>query len=327
MQQQNRLRIHFGWSIGLFVALVICALPTRAAEPQPVPVEVLRGQLTEAMENGDLDQSAELAEQIAFAELVEYLDASYTLLRIHCQRGDVDQAMATVDSMLDAGYWDFRKLLSDEELQLINGTEALRTKVRGAWTQQYMAMLDRPSRDVMQMPEQVVQHLAIQPGDVVADIGAGSGYFTVRLARATGRYGTVIATDTRQEMLDHIAGRLADEHLDNVELIKVEPTETGLPERTVDLTLMVDVIHYVRDRAAYARQLSEAVAPGGRVAIIDFRYDPEAEREFAPPPEQQVPRTVLDEEMASAGFHVVAEHDFLPEQYFVIYQLEESPGA
>lgn len=323
MTDATRHGARLATTVTVVVLGLLFAAPYPAEVSEPEPPEVLRKQLELALTDGDLDRSAKLAEKIAFAELVEYLDAGYELVRIHCQRGDTEQAMAAVTSLLEAGYWDYRKLLSDEDLSLINTTDTLRDLVRSAWSEKYLSMLDRPSRDAMQRPEDVMQRLAVRPGELIADIGAGSGYFTVRLAHATGRFGTVIATDTRETMLDHIRRRLEAEQISNVELVQVQPTETGLPAGTVDLVLMVDVMHYIADRAAYAESLREALAPAGRVAIIDFRYDPDAEREFAPPPEQQVPRRVLDEEMASAGFQVAAAYDFLPEQYFVIYELGE----
>lgn len=303
--------------------LVVLGTSAMAQVPElPDRAEAAR-LLEKARAAGDLDAMAEHAEAIVFAELVDYLDASYELLRIQCQRGDEDAAYSTVESMLDAGYWDYRRLLSDDDLALINKSQKLRGMVRAAWAKGYISMLERDSRDAMQHPDEIMAKLGIEPGDAVADIGAGSGYFTVRLARAVGAEGRVIATDIRQEMLDYIQGRLDEGAVDNVELVKVEPDDPGLPAGGVDTVIMVDVMHYVKDRRAYAEKLLPALAPGGRVVVIDFRYDPEAEREFAPPPEQQVPRATLDEEMAAAGFVIAETFDFLPEQYFVIYKAAE----
>jgi len=276
-------------------------------------------QLEKASTAGDLEAMAEHAETIAVIELVEYFEASYELIRIHCKRGDENAAFEVVQDMLDAGYWDYRRLLGDEELTLINQTDRLRGMIRAAWAKGYISMLERDSRDAMQHPDRIMKALDIKAGDVVADIGAGSGYFTVRLAGAVGDQGRVIATDIRQEMLDFIEGRLEQAAISNVELVKVGPEETGLPTGAVDTVLMVDVMHYIKDRSAYAAKLRAALAPGGRVVVIDFRHDPEAKREFAPKPEDQVPRAVLDKEMAEAGLRVSEEFDFLPEQYFVVY--------
>jgi ubiquinone/menaquinone biosynthesis C-methylase UbiE len=308
----------------LVVAVLAVGACVASAESVEVPDRVAANkQIEEAAAIGDLDTMAEHAEEIAFAELVDYLEASYELLRIQCRQGDESAALDTVQAMLDAGFWDYRRLLNDDDLALINSTDRLKGMVRAAWAEGYISMLERDSRDAMQFPDRIMESLALEPGDVVADVGAGSGYFTVRLAAAVGGAGRVIATDIRQEMLDYIAARLDEGGIDNVELVKVEPDDPGLPAGEIDTVLMVDVMHYVRDRAAYAKKLRAALSPGGRVVVIDFRFDPEAEREFAPPPEQQVPRATLDEEMKDAGFVVAEAFDFLPEQYFVIYRAAE----
>lgn len=311
------------FSIVLLAILLLGPIAAYAQLPELPDRAEAAEQLEAARVAGDLDAMAEHAEAIALVELVEYFDASYELLRIHCQRGAEEEAFATVEAMLDAGFWDYRRLLGDEELALINKGEKLRGMIRAAWAEGYIAMLERESRDAMQHPDEIMTKLAVKPGDVVADIGAGSGYFTVRLAAAVGEKGQVIATDIRQEMLDYIGDRLEDGAIENVDLLKVEPDDPGLPAGELDTVLMVDVMHYVKDRAGYAKKLRPALAPGGRVVVIDFRYDPDAEREFAPHPKQQVPRATLDEEMVEAGFKVAASFDFLPEQYFVVYQAAE----
>lgn len=306
------------------IATAVLTSVSGAAQTVEVPDRVEAAKrLDRARAEGDLDAMAGFAEQIAFAELVDYLDASYELLRIHCRRGDEQQAFATVEAMLDAGFWDYRRLLADDDLALINRGDRLKGMVRAAWAEGYISMLERDSRDAMQHPDRIMEKLAVRPGEVVADVGAGSGYFTVRLAAAVGEGGRVVATDIRQEMLDYIAERLTEGAIDNVELVKVEPGDPGLPAGAIDTVLMVDVMHYVEDRAAYAKKLRPALRPGGRVVVIDFRYDPDAEREFAPAPEQQVPRKTLDREMAEAGFEVAEAFDFLPEQYFVVYRPAE----
>jgi len=309
--------------VSFVTILMSSALPISAESFDPPDRTEARKQLEAAMKIGDLDAQVEPAEVIALAELMDYFEASYGLLRIHCQREDLTAAFETVEAMLDAGFWDYRRLLGDEELALINNGEELREMIRDAWAEGYIAMLERESRDEMQHPDKIMSSLAIQPGEVVADIGAGSGYFTVRAAAAVGGTGRVIATDIRQQMLDHIDARLQAGAISNVELLKVESEDPGLPPGEIDTVLMVDVMHYVKDRSSYARKLKPALAPGGRVVVIDFRYDPKAEREFAPYPDQQVPRATLDEEMAGAGFEVAESFDFLPEQYFVIYRVAE----
>ena len=154
--------------VGVCIVSVLWTAVGSVAETSGVVTETdrdeLRRQLAETLAAGDLDGSVPLAEQVAFAELVDYLDASYELLRIHCRRGDVEAAFDTVETMFEAGYWDFRTMMGDEDLALVNTTDRFRTMVRGAWSKQYIGMLERDTRDAMQHPDEIMQRLAIRPG-------------------------------------------------------------------------------------------------------------------------------------------------------------------
>lgn len=289
----------------------------QAVEPDPA---VLTAQLQAALAAAEWDSALTPADALVDLAREHHLEALYALLRIHCLRQDPAAALETLETLLDAGWWDHHRLRTDPDLAILMNESRAVSMVRAAWSRQYIRMLERDSRDAMQKPAAVMAALAVQPGDCVADVGAGSGYFTLRLAEAVGGDGRVLALDIRQEMLDHIERRVREAELDNVELKLVPAADPQLPAGGCDLILMVDTIHYVKDRVDYARKLRAALAPEGRLAIIDFRYDPTARREFAPPPEQQVPRLTLDRDLAEAGLEVVASHEFLPEQYFVIYR-------
>lgn len=185
-------------------------------------------------------------------------------------------------------------------------------------------MLERETRDAGQHLERIMDRLAMRPGMVVPDMGAGSGSVTLPLAKALGSSGRGIVTDIPQEMLDSIAERRKrEEHADVITLLKVELVGPGLPAGAVGTVVMGDGIHDFADRPAYARKLREALQPGGRLVIIDFLYAPEGHREVAPPPEQHMPCETLDRDVAEAGFVVVESFDYLPEQYFVIYGVRE----
>jgi ubiquinone/menaquinone biosynthesis C-methylase UbiE len=190
---------------------------------------------------------------------------------------------------------------------------------RGAWIKQYIAMLERDERESFQQPARVMETLSFKPGERVADVGAGSGYFTVLVARAVEPDGTVLATDIRQEMLDYLGERLQEEDIQNVELKLVPKDDPQLPAGGVDTILMVDVWHYIRD-PEFAKKLAAGLAPGGRLVVIDYRPKPWEERPWGPPPVQQTPREEVDAHMAEAGLKPVRVHDFLSEQYFVEYQ-------
>jgi hypothetical protein len=120
-------------------------------------------------------------------------------------------------------------------------------------------------------------------------------------------------------MLDYLDLRVKAQKATNVALRKVASDDPQLAPGSVDTILMIDAIHYVKDRTAYAKKLLPALAAGGRVVIIDYVPKPMAERPWGPPPEQQFPKEQLDREMAGAGFKVLAAYDFLPEQFFVVY--------
>ncbi len=309
----------------LLVCLLVLALPAVAQPPAaPLPpaapdTAVLRARLDAALAAAAWDSALAPAEELAGVAGEAYLEALCTVLRVHCRRGDESSAYLTLAALLDAGWSDYRRLRTDPELALVGATDRCRNMIRQSHARLYIRMLERDSREAMQKPAEIMAALAVKPGERVADIGAGSGYFTLRLAEAVGDAGRVWALDVRQEMLDHIAGRLREAQLANVELKLVPPDDPQLPAGGFDTILMVDTIHYIKDRAAYARKLREALAPGGRLVIIDFRRDPEAQREFAPPLEQQVARETLDAEMVASGLQPVASYDFLPEQYFVVY--------
>lgn len=296
------------------IASTAAAQPTTGSYPA-----ILRARLDASLAAATWDSALAPAEELASLAQTDYLETLYTVLRIRCAQGDKRHAYETLETLLDAGWWDHRRLRNDTDLALINQEERCRDMVRQAWSRQYIRMLERDSRDEMQKPAEIMAALEIRPGERVADIGAGSGYFTLRLAEAVGDGGRVLALDIRQEMLDYIAERLRKAQLGNVDLKLVPSDDPQLPPGGLDTILMVDTIHYVKDRVDYAKKLRAGLAPGGRVVVIDFRYDPDATREFAPPIEQQVPREELDAEMAAAGLRVVASHDFLPEQYFVVY--------
>ncbi len=303
--------------IMLLVPLLLMALPALGQVPEADPGARLR--LDQALAEGRWDDALAHADTVAFAAHTTYMDIMQEVVRLHCRKGDQEKAFTALEEMLEAGYWNYRALQQDPELELITGQDRFKEAIRSAWAKQYIKMLERDTRKDMQLPEQIMAELEFQPGEKVADIGAGSGYFTVPIAHAVGPGGKVLALDIRQEMLDFIAARLPKEGLDNVELGLVKADDPQLPAQGLDTILMVDVFHYIKERQAYAEKLKAGLAPGGRLVVIDFRFDPDAVREFAPPIEQQVARKDLDADLAAAGFMVRESHDFLPEQYFVIY--------
>jgi ubiquinone/menaquinone biosynthesis C-methylase UbiE len=180
--------------------------------------------------------------------------------------------------------------------------------------ERYAKSFDDPARDAWQMPSRVIDALALSPGTSVADIGAGTGYFSVRLAKAIPA-GTVYAVDVELSMLDHIRKRALGDGLKNVVTLQASGTSPNLP-KPVDLVIVVDTYHHLPNRPTYFRELQKSLAPGGRVAIIDFRKDsPEG-----PPPEFRFEADQIIAEMKQAGYRLDARHDFLPRQHFVVFR-------
>jgi ubiquinone/menaquinone biosynthesis C-methylase UbiE len=179
---------------------------------------------------------------------------------------------------------------------------------------------DDPARDAWQMPDRVIATLGLKPGQSVADIGAGTGYFSVRLARAAAAP-TVYAADIEPGMVSYVRERAAKEGLNNVVAVQAAAGTPNLPA-PVDLVLIVDTYHHIGDREAYFRKLAKSLKPGGRVAIIDFKPDsPEG-----PPKEFRFPLEKFRSEMAAAGYALAAQYDFLPRQRFLVFQPAGQPS-
>lgn len=177
-------------------------------------------------------------------------------------------------------------------------------------------VFDDPARDAWQKPDEVLSALALPPDAVVADIGAGTGYFSVRLAQRLPR-GHVYAADIELAMVRHLAERAARENLRNLIPVHSQVDTPGLPTKA-DLVLLVDTYHHLEGRERYFRGLRELLKPGGRVAIVDFRAD----SPVGPPKHQRMAQSQVEAEMAAAGYGVAARHDFLPRQYFLVFRPE-----
>jgi ubiquinone/menaquinone biosynthesis C-methylase UbiE len=175
---------------------------------------------------------------------------------------------------------------------------------------------DDPARDAWQMPVRVIDALQLKSGDVVADIGAGTGYFTVRLARSAAAP-KVYAVDIEPSMRDYVTRRAAQEGLKNVTAVLADADRTNLPAK-VDVVLLVDTYHHIPNRVAYFTTLKADLKPGARLAIIDFRKD----SPDGPPPEFRLVPDQISAELAQAGFVLQDAYDFLPRQMFLVYRMK-----
>jgi predicted methyltransferase len=180
--------------------------------------------------------------------------------------------------------------------------------------ERYAKSFDDPARDQWQMPSRVIEVLQVAPDATVADIGAGTGYFTMRLAKAAPR-GVVYAVDVEAAMLEHIRKRASAAGLTNVSPVQASGSSPNLP-KPVDLVLIVDTYHHLPNRPTYFRDLSKSLTAGGRVAIVDFRKDsPEG-----PPRDFRFDAEQIIDEMKQAGYQLDRRHDFLPRQHFLVFR-------
>jgi SAM-dependent methyltransferase len=173
---------------------------------------------------------------------------------------------------------------------------------------------DNPERDAWQKPDEVIRTLALKPNARVADIGAGTGYFTVRLAKAIPA-GKVLAVDIEPKLIAYLSERARKEGLSNVVAVKGGKRNANLPE-PVDLALLVNSFHHIGARVAYMKALAKSLRSGGRVAIVEYR--PDATR--GAPKHFRMSVSQIDKDMKSAGFARVESHDFLPHQNLLVYR-------
>ena len=180
--------------------------------------------------------------------------------------------------------------------------------------------LTRPDREEEERPEAVLDALELTAGQTVADLGAGNGYFTLRMARRVGPSGRVLAVDIQKEMLALLEKRGRAARLDNIETVLAKDDDPGLPAGKVDLVLMVDVYHELSAPRAVMSKLRAALAPNGRIALVEYRgEDPRV-------PIKPLHRMTLAQvrvEMESLSLRIAAVHEFLPHQRIIVCVSEE----
>jgi SAM-dependent methyltransferase len=180
--------------------------------------------------------------------------------------------------------------------------------------EKWARIFDDPARDEWQKPADVIRALKLAPEALVADIGAGTGYFAVRLARAVPK-GRVYGVDAEPEMVRYLGERAKREGLVNLTAVSAKGGDPNLPQ-PVDLVILVDTYHHVPDRERYFRDLTKLLKPGGRLAIVDFTLD----SPVGPPKRARIPAERVKQELSRAGYALAEEHGFLPNQYFLVFR-------
>jgi SAM-dependent methyltransferase len=181
---------------------------------------------------------------------------------------------------------------------------------------QDLGLLEGPDRDLWQLPDQIMDALGVAEGSVVADIGAGGGWFTIRLARRVGTNGTVFAEDIQRQMLEATGRRVAREGLRNVLTVLGTSEDPRLPGGTLDAVLIVDTYHELENPDALLRNIANSLKPQGRVGVVDFKRDG-----LGPGPaieERADPESIV-RDAEGAGLRLLRRETFLPYQFMLVF--------
>lgn len=182
--------------------------------------------------------------------------------------------------------------------------------------------LERPEREQEEHTAQLIEQLHLRPGTVVADIGAGTGYLSRRLARAVGSTGKVFAEDIQPEMLQLLTNKMAELQISNVVPVLGSTTDPRLPEGAVDLVLMVDVYHEFDFPYEMMRAICRSLKPEGRVAFVEFRAeDPDVPIK----PVHKMSQSQVKKEMSLLPLQWVQTIDALPRQHIIIFKKLREP--
>ncbi len=183
-------------------------------------------------------------------------------------------------------------------------------------TEQWLKTLDSANRIAKLKVEDVISALKLKPGAVVADVGAGSGAFTMPLANAVSASGKVYAIDIDQGLVDHIAQKAREQKATNVKAVLGSFTDPKLPARDVDVAFIYDVLHHIENRTGYLKNLATYLKPSGRIAVIDFHPELGPHKND---PSLQVTRDQAKAWMAAIGFKPSEEHMLYQDKWYVVY--------
>jgi ubiquinone/menaquinone biosynthesis C-methylase UbiE len=184
-------------------------------------------------------------------------------------------------------------------------------------------MFNRKASNPKNKPDDILKALELQPGQMVADIGAGGGYFSLRFAEVVGKNGQVFAVDTDPKFLEYIRHCAKRKGFENIETLLAAEDAPNLPDKGIDLIFMRNVCHHLTNRVEYFKKLKNALKSNGRIAIIEYKAGGgrfSFHRKFG----HYVPKETLMAEMKEAGYKLKKDLDFLPEQSFMIFSLTDN---
>ena len=180
----------------------------------------------------------------------------------------------------------------------------------------YIGALEDPKRDAYQKPHEVLTALNIKPGETIADIGAGSGYFSLKLAHFVGDKGKVYAVDVSPDMVRYLNRRIRETKASNVVTVLADNDDPLLADRSVNRFFICDVWHHVENQTKYLSSMKKMLKPGGEVVMIDFH---KKELPLGPPMQMRIAREDVIKQLEANGFKLSKEHTFLPYQYFLVF--------
>jgi SAM-dependent methyltransferase len=190
-----------------------------------------------------------------------------------------------------------------------DGAFHLRFENADKWAKEF----DNPERDAWQKPEEILDALHLQRTSLVADIGAGTGYFSVRIAKRIPE-GKIFAADIEPDMVRYLGERARREHLTNLVPVQASADTANLPE-LVDVVLVVDTYHHIGNRTQYFARLKSSLRPLGRLVIVDFKADSPS----GPPVQHRISSKRVTEELSAAGYSLMESLQFLPRQYCLVF--------
>ena len=221
--------------------------------------------------------------------------------------------------MLNSNYYSRSICLITLGLFLLVASAEAPAQLGSRETKEWIQNLDRPERIAGLEIDKVLPILNLKPGDNVADIGAGTGAFSLPLAKTVAPSGKVYAVDIDPGLLDYIVQKAKKENLENIQTVKGEFSDPKLPARDVDLGFFHDVLHHIENRQAYLKALGTYIKPTGRIALIEMnRDDPKTPHRNNP--EMLLSKDEVKSWMAAAGFYPAVEYDiFGNRKWFIIY--------
>jgi SAM-dependent methyltransferase len=184
-----------------------------------------------------------------------------------------------------------------------------------------LGALEGPDRELYAKPDQVMDALGVADGSVVAEVGAGGGWFTVRLAKRVGPQGLVYAEDIQEQMIESIERRMQRENLHNVRTVLGKPDDARLPDDALDAVLIVETYYEFEKPVALLRNVKDSLKPNGRLAVVDWRKDGLGP---GPPMEDRVDEADVIAQAEAAGLRLVSRETFLPYEFMLVFGRRES---